>query len=106
MNETVFNELAEWVTQAGLIGRTESELMAGFCQTSYLTESQCAVEEADGLIMEMIFHPPTVQLGLVQSESLFRDVAHAPFAIGQNVKAHGQQIPKQFGCGWRIVISP
>jgi adenylate cyclase len=28
----VFNELAEWVTQAGLIGRTESELMAGFCR--------------------------------------------------------------------------
>jgi adenylate cyclase len=27
-----FNELAEWVTQAGLIGRTESELMAGFCR--------------------------------------------------------------------------
>src|ERR1700739_1341753 len=26
-----FNELAEWVTRAGLIGRTESELMAGFC---------------------------------------------------------------------------
>jgi adenylate cyclase len=31
MNEA-FNELAEWVTQAGLIGRTESELMAGFCR--------------------------------------------------------------------------
>ena len=31
MNEA-FNELAGWVTQAGLIGRTESELMAGFCQ--------------------------------------------------------------------------
>jgi adenylate cyclase len=27
-----FNELAEWVTRAGLIGRTESELMAGFCR--------------------------------------------------------------------------
>jgi adenylate cyclase len=31
MNETAFNELAGWVTEAGLIGRTESELMAGFC---------------------------------------------------------------------------
>ena len=30
--EEAFNELAEWVTQAGLIGRTESDLMAGFCQ--------------------------------------------------------------------------
>ena len=31
MNEA-FNELAEWVTQAGLIGRTERELMPGFCR--------------------------------------------------------------------------
>ena len=32
MNETTFNELAGWVTEAGLIGRSESELMAGFCR--------------------------------------------------------------------------
>jgi adenylate cyclase len=32
MEERALNELAGWVTQAGLIGRTESELMAGFCQ--------------------------------------------------------------------------
>src|SRR4029077_4164051 len=32
MNESAFNELAGWVTEAGLIGRTESELMAGFCR--------------------------------------------------------------------------
>jgi adenylate cyclase len=32
MNEAAFNELAGWVTEAGLIGRSESELMAGFCQ--------------------------------------------------------------------------
>ena len=31
MNEA-FNELAEWVTQSGLIGRTERELMPGFCR--------------------------------------------------------------------------
>jgi len=70
--------------------------MAGFCQTSYLTESKCVVEEADGLIMEQIFHPPTVQLGLVQSESLFRDVADVPLAIGQDVKTHSQQLLKYF----------
>ena len=29
MNETAFNELAGWVTEAGLIGRSESELMVG-----------------------------------------------------------------------------
>ena len=32
MNQTPFNELAGWVTEAGLIGRTESELMVGFCR--------------------------------------------------------------------------
>ena len=32
MNETAFNELAGWVTEAGLIGGSESELMAGFCR--------------------------------------------------------------------------
>src|SRR5437899_1086734 len=32
MDETAFNTLAGWVTEAGLIGRTESELMAGFCR--------------------------------------------------------------------------
>ena len=32
MNEAAFSELAGWVTEAGLIGRTESELVAGFCE--------------------------------------------------------------------------
>jgi adenylate cyclase len=32
MDERVFSELASWVTEAGLIGRTETELMAGFCR--------------------------------------------------------------------------
>ena len=32
MNEAALGELAGWVTQAGLIGRSESEMMAGFCQ--------------------------------------------------------------------------
>src|ERR1700747_1081462 len=32
MNETTFNELAGWVTEAGLVGRGETELMAGFCR--------------------------------------------------------------------------
>ena len=31
MDETAFNALAGWVTEAGLIGRTETELMTGFC---------------------------------------------------------------------------
>jgi len=32
MDEVLFNELAGWVTEAGLIGRAETELMAGFCR--------------------------------------------------------------------------
>ena len=32
MDENAFNALAGWVTEAGLIGRTESDLMAGFCR--------------------------------------------------------------------------
>jgi len=32
MDEAAFSTLSAWVTEAGLIGRTESELMAGFCQ--------------------------------------------------------------------------
>ena len=32
MDERAFDELASWVTEAGLIGRTENELMAGFCR--------------------------------------------------------------------------
>ncbi len=32
MNEMAFNELAGWVTEAGLIGRSEADLMAGFCR--------------------------------------------------------------------------
>ena len=32
MDEAALNTLAGWVTEAGLIGRGESELMAGFCR--------------------------------------------------------------------------
>jgi adenylate cyclase len=32
MNQMAFDEIARWVTEAGLIGRTEDELMAGFCR--------------------------------------------------------------------------
>jgi adenylate cyclase len=32
MNEAAFNALSAWVTETGLIGRSESELMGGFCR--------------------------------------------------------------------------
>jgi hypothetical protein len=71
--------------------------MTGLCQAGHLTESQLSFEKANGLVIEQVFDRPTIQLGLVSSESLFGDVADAPLTIGQDVKAHGQQIPKQFG---------
>src|SRR5271166_2372771 len=32
MNQAAFDELAAWVTKAGLIGRAENQLMGGFCR--------------------------------------------------------------------------
>src|SRR5215475_14027693 len=32
MDQAAFSALSAWVTEAGLVGRTESELMAGFCR--------------------------------------------------------------------------
>ena len=31
MNETQFSELAAWITEVGLAGRSETEMLAGFC---------------------------------------------------------------------------
>ena len=32
MNQLMFDEIATWVTKAGLVGRSDNELMAGFCR--------------------------------------------------------------------------
>ena len=48
-----FNKLAEWVTQAGLIGRTESELMAGFCRRTV----EAGVPLARALVILDTLHP-------------------------------------------------
>jgi adenylate cyclase len=48
-----FNELAEWVTQAGLIGRTESELMGGFCRRL----ADAGVPLARALVVLDTLHP-------------------------------------------------
>ena len=53
MNETAFNELAGWVTEAGLIGRTESELMAGFCRRI----ADAGVPLARALVILDTLHP-------------------------------------------------
>jgi adenylate cyclase len=48
-----FNKLAEWVTQAGLIGRTESELMAGFCRRTV----EAGVPLARAIVILDTLHP-------------------------------------------------
>jgi adenylate cyclase len=53
MNETLFLKLADWVTRAGLAGRTESELMAGFCRR--LVEA--GVPLAQAIVILDTLHP-------------------------------------------------
>ena len=53
MNETTFNELAGWVTEAGLIGRSETELMAGFCRRVV----EAGVPLARALVILDTLHP-------------------------------------------------
>lgn len=53
MNRTAFEELASWVTGAGLIGRTESELMAGFCRRV----ADAGVPLARALVILDTLHP-------------------------------------------------
>src|SRR5215813_554356 len=53
MDEAVFNALSAWVTEAGLIGRTESELMAGFCRRIV----EAGVPLARALVILDTLHP-------------------------------------------------
>src|SRR5438477_1329406 len=67
MNETAFNELAGWVTEAGLIGRTESELMVGFCRRV----ADAGVPLARAMVILDTLHP-------IYEGRLFRWHANAP----------------------------
>src|ERR1700756_3267588 len=53
MDQIAFNELAGWVTEAGLIGRSEGELMAGFCQRVV----EAGVPLARALVILDTLHP-------------------------------------------------
>jgi len=53
MNQTEFNELAGWVTQAGLMGRAESDLMTGFCRRI----AKAGVPLARALVVLDTLHP-------------------------------------------------
>ena len=53
MNEAALSELAGWVTEAGLIGRSETELMAGFCRRV----ADAGVPLARALVILDTLHP-------------------------------------------------
>jgi adenylate cyclase len=53
VNEAALSELAGWVTEAGLIGRSESELMGGFCRRL----GKAGVPLARGLVILDTLHP-------------------------------------------------
>jgi adenylate cyclase len=53
MDEAAFNTLSAWVTEAGLIGRTERELMAGFCRRV----AEAGVPLARALVILDTLHP-------------------------------------------------
>lgn len=53
MDEAACNALSAWVTQAGLIGRGESELMAGFCRRI----AEAGVPLARALVILDTLHP-------------------------------------------------
>jgi adenylate cyclase len=53
MNDVIFSELAGWVTEAGLIGRSEGGLIAGFCRR--ITEA--GVPLARALVILDTLHP-------------------------------------------------
>jgi adenylate cyclase len=70
MEERALNELAGWVTQAGLIGRTESELMAGFCQRAVAA----GIRLARSIVILDTLHP-------IYEGRAFRWRADAPKAV-------------------------
>jgi adenylate cyclase len=53
MDEAACSAVSSWVTEAGLIGRTESELMAGFCQRV----AEAGVPLARALVILDTLHP-------------------------------------------------
>jgi len=53
MDEAALNAVSAWVTDAGLIGRTESELMAGFCARV----AEAGVPLARALVILDTLHP-------------------------------------------------
>ena len=88
MNQTAFNELAGWVTEAGLIGRTESELMAGFCRRIV----DAGVPLARAIVILDTLHP-------IYEGRAFRWRADAPEAV--EVLDYGRTNEGEAAENWR-----
>jgi adenylate cyclase len=88
MNETAFNEVAGWVTEAGLIGRTETELMAGFCRRL----ADAGVQLARSLVILDTLHP-------IYEGRAFRWRADAPDAL--EVLDYGRTNEGEAAENWR-----
>jgi adenylate cyclase len=88
MNETSFSELAGWVTEAGLIGRTESELMAGFCRRI----ADSGVRLARAIVILDTLHP-------IYEGRAFRWRADAPEAV--EVLDYGRTNEGEAAENWR-----
>jgi len=87
MNEA-YNELAGWVTQAGLIGRTESGLMAGFCRRTV----EAGVPLARAIVILDTLHP-------IYEGRAFRWRADAPEAV--EVLDYGRTNEGEAAENWR-----
>ncbi|HEY3912523.1 MAG TPA: adenylate/guanylate cyclase domain-containing protein [Stellaceae bacterium] len=70
MNEAAIDELAGWVTEAGLVGRGESELMAGFCRRA----AEAGIPLARAMIILDTLHP-------IYEGRVFRWRAASPEAV-------------------------
>ncbi|MBO0739658.1 MAG: adenylate/guanylate cyclase domain-containing protein [Alphaproteobacteria bacterium] len=88
MNETAFNELTAWVAEAGLIGRSETELMAGFCRRV----REAGVPLARALVILDTLHP-------IYEGRAFRWRADLPGEV--EVVEYGRTDEGEAAEGWR-----
>lgn len=53
MNDSQFSALAAWITEVGLAGRSQTELLAGFCERA----TAAGLPLAFGLLLVDTLHP-------------------------------------------------
>ncbi len=88
MDETTFSKLAGWITEAGLIGRSENELMAGFCRRL----AEAGVPLARAMVILDTLHP-------IYEGRAFRWRADLPVAV--DVVEYGRTDEGEAAENWR-----